>query len=118
MTDTTKYRTRLEEEKARLEGELETVGRRNPSNPEDWEPIAVNPELVPDPNDRADQMTEYRGNAAILTDLENRYNEVKGALTRMDEGSYGTCRICGKDIEEARLDADPSADTCKEHIEQ
>jgi DnaK suppressor protein len=118
MTDTTKYRTRLEEEKARLEAELGTVGRRNPSNPEDWEAAAINPEFVPDPNDLADQMTEYRQNTAILTDLENRYNEVKDALERIEKGTYGTCRICSKEIEEARLEADPSADTCKEHLEQ
>jgi RNA polymerase-binding transcription factor DksA len=118
MTDTTKYRARLEEEKARLEGELSTVGRRNPSNPEDWEATATNPEPEPDPNDRADQMAAYSVNSAILTDLENRYNEVKDALARMDDGSYGTCRICGNAIEEDRLGADASADTCKEHIDQ
>ena len=116
MTDTTKYRARLEEEKTRLEGELSTVGRRNPSNPEDWEATAANPEPEPDPNDRADQMATYSGNSAILTDLEIRYNEVKDALARIDGGSYGTCRICGNAIEEDRLDADPSADTCKQHI--
>jgi RNA polymerase-binding transcription factor DksA len=116
MTDTTKYRARLEEEQARLEQELSTVGRRNPSNPEDWEATAANPEPEPDPNDRADQMATYSGNNAILTDLEIRYNEVKGALARIDNGSYGICRICGNAVEEDRLDADPSADTCKQHI--
>ena len=116
MTDTTKYRALLEEEKARLEEELKTVGRRNPSNPNDWEPTATDSEPEPDPNDRADQMAEYSGNAAILTDLENRFNEVTGALGRIDDGSYGTCRICGKEIEAARLDVDPSADTCTEHL--
>jgi RNA polymerase-binding transcription factor DksA len=118
MTDTTKYHALLEEEKTRLEGELSTVGRRNPSNPEDWEATAITPEFAADPNDRADQMTTYGENTAILTDLENRYNEVKGALERIEQGSYGTCRICQKDIEEARLDADPSADTCMEHLDQ
>lgn len=118
MTDTTKYRERLEEEKARLEAEMGTIGRKNPSNPGDWEATQQDTEQESDPNDRADQMAEYSENNAILTDLEIRFNEVKDAIERLDNGTYGTCKVCGKDIEEDRLAADPSADTCKEHIDQ
>ena len=116
--DTTSYKTKLEEEKARLEGELSTVGRRNPSNPADWEAVAPDPEFRPDPNELADQMAAYGTNDSILTDLEIRYNEVTDALSRIEAGTYGTCKVCGKDIETDRLGADPSADTCKEHIDQ
>lgn len=116
--NTTAYKGKLEEERARLEKELGTIGRRNPSNPNDWEAVPRETGLEPDPNDRADQMEEYSENNAILTDLEIRYNEVTGALTRIDDGSYGTCKVCGKEIEAERLDADPSADTCKEHLDQ
>jgi RNA polymerase-binding transcription factor DksA len=63
-------------------------------------------------------MEHYSENNAILTDLETRLGEVTGALARIADGTYGTCRICGKDIETERLDADPSADTCKEHLDQ
>lgn len=116
--NTTAYHARLEEEKARLEKELGTIGRRNPSNPNDWEAVPQETGLEPDPNDRADQMEEYGENSAILKDLEIRYNEVTDAIARIANGSYGTCKVCGKDIEVDRLDADPSADTCKEHIDQ
>jgi len=118
MIDTTKYRGRLEEEKTRLEKEMGSIGRRNPSNPADWEAVPQGTEQEADPNDRADQMEEYSENTAILTDLEIRYNEVKDALVRIDNNTYGTCKVCGKNIEEDRLEADPSADTCKEHIDQ
>ena len=37
--NTDHYRTRLTEEKARLEEQLATVGRKNPGNPADWEPV-------------------------------------------------------------------------------
>lgn len=116
--DTTAYKAKLEEEKVRLEEGLKTVGRKNPSNPNDWEAVPKETEQESDPNDRADQMEEYSENNAILTDLEIRYSEVTGALARITDGNYGTCRICGKDIETDRLDADPSADTCKEHLDQ
>ncbi|HEX8591202.1 MAG TPA: TraR/DksA C4-type zinc finger protein [Candidatus Paceibacterota bacterium] len=119
MTDTTALRARLEEEKARLEKELETVGRRNPSNPADWE--ATNKEAEDRPSDPADLATvidQYSENTSILNDLETRYNEVANALAHMEAGTYGTCRICGKEIEEDRLNAEPAADTCKEHRSQ
>jgi DnaK suppressor protein len=35
--------------------------------------------------------------------------DIDQALLRIDEGSYGTCARCGKQIPEARLDAVPTA---------
>jgi len=107
---------RLIEEKARLEAELATVGRRNPANPGDWEATPPDVGLEADPNDRADQMEEFGNNSAILTDLENRYNDVVAALDRMEKGTYGTCSVSGEPIEEDRLNADPAATTCKAHL--
>jgi DnaK suppressor protein len=115
--DTAEYRARLEEEKTRLEGELSTVGRRNPSNPADWEPVPPETGQESDQNDAADLMEGYSENTAILKDLENRYNDVLGALKRIEDGSYGTCVVSGEAIEPERLNADPAAKTCKAHIQ-
>jgi RNA polymerase-binding transcription factor DksA len=114
--DTNSYKARLEEEKMRLEKELQTVGRRNPSNPNDWEAVPSETGQEADPNDQADQMENYGENAAILDDLEIRYNEVKDALGLIDAGTYGTCETCGEAIEPERLEADPAARTCKQHL--
>lgn len=38
--------------------------------------------------------------------------EVNAALTRIDEGSYGTCAVCGKEIAPERLEARPWASLC------
>lgn len=116
MTDTTIFKTKLEEEKTLLETELSTVARRNPSNENDWEPVPQETEQAADPNDRADAMEHYSENAAITTDLEIRYNSVLAALSRIEEGTYGKCEVSGEDIEEDRLMADPTARTCKEHM--
>jgi RNA polymerase-binding transcription factor DksA len=113
-TDT--FKVRLEEEKSRLEGELSKVGRRNPSNPSDWEPLPpteVNVES--DPVDIADFSAGYDNNASIVADLETRYNEVLAALERISEGTYGVCTVGKEKIEEARLEADPAATTCVKH---
>lgn len=108
------FKNKLTKELNLLEEELKTVGRINPSNPNDWEPVA--PELgldTADKNETADEIEGYETNAGILKSLEIQMNAVKGALRRMEEGTYGTCSSCGKQIEEDRLEANPSAETCK-----
>lgn len=114
--DTDSFKDRLTKEKEELERQLATVGRRNPSNPADWEALPPETGQESDPNDAADLIEGYEGNTAILKDLEIRYNQVLSALSRMEAGTYGTCEVGGEEIEEARLNADPAARTCKAHI--
>jgi RNA polymerase-binding transcription factor DksA len=116
MKDTAAYQGKLTEEKTKLEGELASIGRRNPSNPADWEAVPQSTGQEADPNDAADQIEGYVENTALLNDLELRYNEVLVALARIEAGSYGVCVVGGEDIEKERLDADPAANTCKIHI--
>ncbi|HYF29162.1 MAG TPA: TraR/DksA C4-type zinc finger protein [Candidatus Paceibacterota bacterium] len=110
------FKERLSTEKATLEAELSTVGRRNPANPNDWEAIPQEVGQEADPNDQADLLEGFRENTAILTDLENRYNDVVAALERIEAGTYGACAACGNPIEEDRLEAEPAAKTCKAHL--
>jgi len=109
------YKTKLEEEKIRLETELQTIARRNPSNPSDWEAIPQEVGQEPDENDAADLQEGYADNAAILRALEPRYTLVNEALVRIQNGTYGTCITGGEPIEEERLGADPAAPTCIAH---
>jgi RNA polymerase-binding transcription factor DksA len=117
MIDTTPYKARLEEEKVRLEAELSTLGRRNPSNPQDWEALPQSVGQESDPNDAADLIEGYEENTAILKDLETRYNEVLASLERIEKGTYGVCEVSGEEIESDRLGADPAARTCKAHMQ-
>ncbi|MEK7531648.1 MAG: TraR/DksA C4-type zinc finger protein [Patescibacteria group bacterium] len=110
---------KLQEEFSLLEKELHSVGRINPENPKDWEAEAKDTDLDPsDPMEIADSITELEGNTAILKQLEIRYNEVKEALERVKNGTFGKCLVCGKEIEEARLEINPPAKTCAEHKNQ
>jgi len=113
-TDT--YKTTLEEEKIKLESELQSVGRRNPSNPMDWEAVPQETGQEPDPVDAAEHIEGFEDNTGILKELEIRYNEVLAALARITEGTFGICSVSGEPIEEARLHADPAATTCVAHL--
>lgn len=115
--DTMSYRDALTKELKTLEGELSTVGRVNPDNPKDWEPTpaAMNVDRA-DSSEVAENISEYEEHTAVLKQLEIRYNEVKDALKRIDDASFGRCSVCNKEIETGRLDANPAATTCKEHM--
>lgn len=116
MIDTQNFKPLLEAEKATLEAELATIGRRNPSNPADWEAVPQSTGQESDPTDAADLIEGYEENSAILKDLEIRYNDVLAALSRIDAGTYGMCEVSGEEIETERLNADPAAKTCKAHL--
>ncbi len=110
------YKEMLEEELRTVEAELKTVGRKNPDNPKDWEPVPDKMDTTRgDDNETADTIESFEGNTAILKQLEIRYNDIKAALQRIKDGTYGKCEICGKSIEEKRLEANPAATTCIEH---
>lgn len=115
--DKGKFKNSLEKELILLESELKTVGRINPSNPADWEPIQGDiPTGGADRVDSADGIEQYEENSAILKELETRYNNVKRAIKKIEDGNYGVCEVGGKQIELDRLGANPAARTCKEHM--
>ena len=114
--NTDHFKKLLETELIKVEGELKSVGRRNPNNPNDWE--ATPKAFQADSADRmevADSIDDYEDNTAILKDLEIRYNEIKTALEKIDAGTYGTCTVCKQPIDPKRLEANPAAATCVEH---
>ena len=110
------FKIKLEEELAKIEGELKTVGRINPSNPSDWQ--ATPTDFDTDKADRlevAESIDQFEENTAILKELEIQLNEVKHALKKMEEGNYGLCEEDKKPIPADRLEANPSARTCIDH---
>jgi len=117
--DTKHFKEKLEEEKATLEKELTGVARINPDNPDDWEPTPGDLNITKsDKNDMGDAMEEYEGRMAVEVELENRLENIKKALERIENNTYGKCKIDGGDIEIERLEANPAAETCKTHINE
>lgn len=111
------FKKKLEAEKASLEAELGRVARKDPSNPSNWQPMPNERDVsLADENTVADGIEEYEENTAITNALEARYNDVKSGLDKLKHGVYGTCQVCGKEIEADRLEANPAARTCKEHM--
>lgn len=111
------FKKKLEAEKEDLERQLAEVGRKNPDNPSDWEPMPGDRDTsLADENTVADSIEGFEENNAILNTLETRLNDVRSGLDKIKHNVYGKCQICGKDIEPDRLEANPAARTCKEHM--
>lgn len=111
------YKSALLEEKAKIEKELSDIAVLNPENG-DWEVVSANTDGdTADENDNADRFEDFEERGAILQALEGKWKEINTALSNIESGVFAKCTVCGKDIEEDRLSANPSAQTCKEHME-
>ena len=100
MQDTTEIRKRLE-------ARLQTLGARIEG---------IKDELRAPPNpDFEEQATEAEGDE-VLEGLEEtvltEITQIRSALKRMQEGTYGECVQCGEPIAEKRLEAIPHATLC------
>ena len=71
-------------------------------------------ERLPDPSDRASVESE-RNFTLRIRDRERRLiGKIKEALKRIDNGTYGICEECNKEISERRLKARPVTTLCIE----
>ena len=115
-----KYKIKLEEEKKLLEEELASIGKEDKETG-DWEATPeseIKSQEVQDEGDMAERAEDYEERSSILSVLENRLNDIKKALSKIEDETYGNCEVCGVKIEDARLEANASAKTCEACIEK
>lgn len=117
MLDKKKIKEKLEKERDTLLEELRDIGKLDPETGE-WE---ATPEEVDfpqsDQNDMADRFEDFEARSSMMKTLEPRLNSILKALKRLNKESFGKCEVCKKDIEIERIEANPAARTCKEHLE-
>ena len=109
--DTDRYRDALLEERGRVERALAALREAHPGS------LESEVEEVPGTPDN------HLGETATATvDREIDYSlgenagelleQIDAALARIEDGSYGTCTACGREIDPERLDAFPWAALC------
>jgi len=64
------------------------------------------------PADLGSELYSVEMNMALKVHEQSKLNEVNNALNKFENGSYGKCENCKKDIEYERLDAMPYAKFC------
>jgi len=109
--DTESFRTALLEERTRVEQAIANLREDHPGRIDDEvEEIAQ----ITD-NHLADTATATLDREIDYTLAENSgrmLGAIDAALTRIDEGTYGTCSTCGREIASGRLEAYPWASLC------
>lgn len=115
--DKKKIKEKLENERDVLLAEMKDMGKLDPETGE-WEAIPEEQAFPePDQNDMADRFEDFEARSSMVRTLEPRLKSILKALKSINNDSFGTCKVCKKDIELARLEANPAARTCKEHLE-
>ena len=103
-------KAQLLEEKSKLEEELTQFTKPNPHVAGDFD--TSYPEYGDDIEDNAQEVTDYLSNKPVEITLEKTLRDVKTALTRLDDGTYGICKYCDQAIDEKRLLARPTSSSC------
>ena len=103
------YRLELVGERQRLADSLEAVSHTGSLADETGD-------LSSGPGDHlADNATETfmrELDEGLEENAEHLIQEIDGALARIENGTYGTCVVCGRPIGEERLEAIPYATLC------
>lgn len=110
--DTSAARSRLEEQLAQLQSDDRALlEERSPSD------LHV-AHLSQHPADYGTELSDAEREDAVRGAVEREIAQIKAALQRIDDGTYGTCVVCGKKIPAARLKARPEAVRCIEHQQE
>lgn len=109
--DTEHFRTELLKERERVQAALANLRESHPGSLDDEvEEVAATAD-----NHLGDTATATLGREIDYTLGENSGQvlaEIERALQRIDDGTYGTCTVCGKEIGAERLEAYPWASLC------
>lgn len=96
-------------EKAHFEEELSRIAK--PTGAEGDYQTSFS-EIGTDEDENASEVEEYTDNLAVTTNLEKQLKEISEALERMENGTYGICENCSKEIPLERLRVYPAAKRC------
>lgn len=100
---------RLVTERDRTVGQIESLRRSFDDIVAASEQVATDDEHDPEGHTIAWERQQV---AALLAAAEVRLGELRLAMRRVDDGTYGRCEGCGRPIADDRLDALPTTTTC------
>ena len=105
-----RFQRMLEEEQARLTEVIREIEEEQ----EELRLSETSSERSPDPNtaEGGSMAFELEKELSVAQNAADLLDKVRHARTRVEDGTYGVCEVCGEDIPVARLDALPYATTC------
>ncbi|MHC1560122.1 TraR/DksA C4-type zinc finger protein [Actinomycetospora sp. C-140] len=108
--DAQQARERMTEERRRLQELGRAVTNERPDPSEDSEGALGRREA-----DVATEVETRMEDRGMADDVARQIAELDAGLARVDDGSWGTCEVCGRTIDDERLEARPQATRCRDH---
>jgi len=99
-------RDELTVERARLEAQIASLEPGHGASSPDFDDNFA---------DSGQVAAEQGENKVLASQLRSELDEVEGALTKLEDGTYGGCETCEQPIAAARLEAKPAARFCIDH---
>lgn len=101
----------LLDERHKLEDELKRIAERNPDvSEEDY--LTKYPQFGDEMDENAEEVAVFEQNIAIEKNLQHSLRDINSAIERIEAGTYGICKYCGKEIDEKRLEVRPASSAC------
>jgi DnaK suppressor protein len=110
--DTTEFRAKLEDERRRITDAIEYLASENPGNMQDELGELGGRGADNHPGDMATVTFDRELDEGLGEGAQQTLAQIDRALTRLDDGTFGVCEHCGKQIPEERLRARPWATLC------
>jgi DnaK suppressor protein len=107
--DLARARTDLEGRLARLDSELGELEKTREAARQGKDEYAGYGNHI---GEAATETFEAERDLSLIDNLEHMRDQVRAALKRVEEGSYGLCQTCSEPIPEERLEALPFATQC------
>lgn len=67
--------------------------------------------------DHATDTFEREKDRSIGAGIAAKLSEIDAALERIEQGEYGVCEVCGRQIADERLEAVPATRFCRDHAD-
>lgn len=106
-----KHRRRLQEERKELEATLAALEGQLRSLVDEGREVAES-DFSEEGGDPDGGVVERDRVRARIADTQEHLRQVDVAEQAVEEGTYGTCRVCGNEVPEERLDALPWTSLC------
>lgn len=114
ISDTSPFRQMLLEERERVRSAIAHLHEENPGSLEEETGELVSSSADNHMGDTATETFDRQMGVTLEENAESVLAAIESALRRIEDGTYGTCTRCGREIARERLEALPYAELCIE----
>ena len=100
---------KLQQRQAYLEQQLAKLSSSDEHGVE-----AMYEDIGDDEDVNAQEVAQFSDRQSLVAEFSTNLEDVKKSLKTIEEGTYGTCKYCKKEINPQRLLARPSSGSCVE----